>query len=81
MFIEMIGWLCTALVLLGYYLNSKQLLKQAITVWLIGDLGWIIYDVYIQNWSHGVLSLLIIGLNLYGIYNIKKGENERKKEN
>jgi hypothetical protein len=79
MFIESIGWLCTALILVGYYLNSQLKLKQAITVWIIGDIGWIIYDIYINNWSHATLSLLIIGLNLYGIYNIKKGKHDKQK--
>jgi len=78
MFIEIIGWLCTGLVVLGYYLNSKLRLKQAITVWIIGDIGWITYDVFIDNWSHATLSFLIIGLNLYGIYNIKKGKHDKQ---
>jgi hypothetical protein len=79
MFIELLGWICTGLVLLGYVFNSNQQLNRAITVWIIGDIGWITYDVFIQNWSHGTLSLLIIAINLYGIYKIKKGKNDRQK--
>jgi hypothetical protein len=79
MLIEILGWLCTGLVMLGYVLNSKQMLRQAIVVWVTGDIGWIIYDIFITNWSHAVLSAMIIGINLYGIYNIKKKEkNDRQ---
>lgn len=70
--IEVLGWVCTVLVVVGFYFNSKQMLKHAIVLWVIGDIGWIIYDIYIVNWSHAVLSGVIIALNLYGIYNIKK---------
>ena len=38
-------------------------------LWIVGDIGWITYDIFIQNMSHMVLSLVIIIINLYGIYN------------
>lgn len=69
--VELLGWLCTLLVIIGFYFNSKQKLALAIILWVIGDIGWIVYDVLINNFSHGVLSGLIIAINLYGIYNIK----------
>ena len=70
--IEVLGWTSTALVLLGYILNAKQKFKLAMTVWIIGDIGWITYDFYIDNISHLVLSAVIISINLYGIFNIKR---------
>jgi hypothetical protein len=69
---EVLGWICTALVLVGFLLNSNQKLKYAIFVWCIGDIGWIIYDMSINNISHAVLSGVIILLNIYGLYTIKK---------
>jgi hypothetical protein len=78
MFIELLGWVCTGLVILGYVYNSNQQLNKAIIAWIIGDVGWITYDILIQNWSHGTLSLIIIGINIYGIYKIKKGEYDNK---
>ena len=68
---EWLGWICTALVLIGFLLNSNQKLKYAIFVWCIGDIGWIIYDMSINNISHAVLSGVIILLNIYGLYTIK----------
>ena len=70
--IEILGWTSTALVLLGYILNAKTHFKAAMVVWIVGDIGWITYDFYIDNISHLVLSAVIISINLYGIFNIKR---------
>ena len=74
--IEILGWASTALVLMGYILNAKQKFKLAMTVWIIGDIGWITYDFFIDNISHLVLSVVIISINLYGIFNIKKMQKD-----
>tara|TARA_R100000315_G_C5196640_1_gene115187 strand:- start:260 stop:514 length:255 start_codon:yes stop_codon:yes gene_type:complete len=70
--IEILGWASTALVLLGYILNAKAKFNAAMIVWIIGDVGWITYDFYIDNFSHLVLSAIIISINIYGIFNIKR---------
>ena len=75
--IELLGWTSTALVLIGYILNAKQKFKLAMTVWIIGDIGWIMYDFFIDNISHLVLSVVIISINLYGIANIKKMQKDK----
>ena len=67
--IEVLGWSSTVLVLAGYIFNAKGLDKSAMVLWIVGDVGWITYDIFIQNMSHMVLSLVIIIINLYGIYN------------
>jgi hypothetical protein len=38
--------------------------------WCVGDLGWIVYDIHINNLSHATLSLIIILINLFGIYKL-----------
>lgn len=68
--IETLGWISTALVLAGYVLNARQLTRYAMVTWIIGDIGWITYDFFIDNFSHLVLSLVIIIINLYGIWNL-----------
>ena len=68
--IETLGWISTALVLAGYILNARQFSKSAMIAWIIGDIGWITYDFYIDNFSHLVLSSVIIAINLYGIWNL-----------
>tara|TARA_R110000751_G_scaffold146090_1_gene249613 strand:+ start:1713 stop:1943 length:231 start_codon:yes stop_codon:yes gene_type:complete len=75
--VELLGWICTLLVIIGFYANAKQRLKLAIILWVIGDVGWVVYDVLINNFSHGVLSGLIIGINIYGLYNLNKGKDDK----
>lgn len=70
--IEVIGWISTLLVLAGYISNAHKKYLLAMIVWIIGDLGWITYDIFIDNFSHLTLSLIIIGINIYGIYNVSK---------
>jgi len=70
--IETLGWVSTILVLIGYITNARGLRKTAMVTWIAGDCGWIIYDVFICNISHMVLSLVIICINLYGIFRLWK---------
>jgi hypothetical protein len=68
--IESIGWISTVLVLIGYFTNAKGQHQVAMYTWIIGDIGWITYDIFISNISHLTLSLVIIAINIYGIYKI-----------
>jgi hypothetical protein len=70
--IEILGWLSTAIVLAGFIFNAKGRYTWAMIAWIIGDVGWITYDLFIDNFSHLVLSLVIISINIYGIINLKK---------
>jgi hypothetical protein len=70
--IEILGWFSTALVLAGYVSNAKGWTKAAMITWIVGDTGWITYDFFINNISHLVLSLVIIAINIYGIYRLWK---------
>jgi hypothetical protein len=76
--IEILGWLSTALVLLGYITNARGLTKWAMITWIIGDCGWITYDIYINNISHLALSAIIIVINLTGIYRLWKLSSKKK---
>jgi len=70
--IEVVGWVSTLLVLAGYINNARGRYALAMSTWIIGDIGWITYDIFIDNFSHLTLSLIIIGINIYGIYNVSK---------
>jgi hypothetical protein len=72
MYIEILGWISTLLVLIGYWSNSVNKRDFAFITWILGDIGWITYDILIQNWSHMALSGIIIMLNLYGMYRIMR---------
>ena len=75
--IEVLGWTSTVLVLLGYVLNAKMRYQAAMIVWIVGDIGWITYDFFITNISHLVLSVVIISINLYGIYQHKMAKKDK----
>jgi len=59
--IEVVGWVSTLLVLAGYISNARGRYVLAMSTWIIGDVGWITYDIFIYNFSHLTLSLIIIG--------------------
>lgn len=77
--IDILGWSATVLVLIGYWLNSNSKYKQAMIVWIFGDIGWITYDIVRGIYPHLGLSSIIILLNLYGIYKILKQGNKNVK--
>jgi hypothetical protein len=77
--IEILGWVSTALVLAGYVSNAKGWTKAAMITWIVGDTGWITYDFFIDNISHLVLSLVIIAINIYGIYRLWKNSSAKQK--
>jgi hypothetical protein len=68
--IELLGWISTLIVLIGFILNARRNAYWAMIFWIIGDIGWIVYDIFIMNFSHLVLSLVIISINGYGVFNL-----------
>lgn len=77
--IEALGWISTLLVLMGYILNAKCLRTPAMIAWIVGDIGWITYDIFIDNFSHLALSAIIISINLFGIYETWKKSSQKNK--
>jgi hypothetical protein len=72
MLIHLLGWLSTSLILLGAVVNARGKSMMAMVIWIIGDIGWTIYDIFINNYSHLTLCIVIIIINLYGIYRVWK---------
>lgn len=70
--VDVLGLTATALVLIGYALNSQQRLRKAAIAWILGDIVWIIYDCMIMNIPHIVLSACIILLNMRAIKRLTK---------
>jgi len=68
MLIQLLGWLSTSMILLGAVVNARGKSLMAMVIWIIGDIGWTIYDIFINNYSHLTLCIIIILINLYGIY-------------
>ena len=72
MLIQILGWLSTSMILLGAVVNAQGKSLMAMVIWIIGDIGWTIYDIFINNYSHLTLCIVIILINLYGIYRVWK---------
>ena len=77
--IEALVWIRNLLVLVGYILNAKCMRTPAMLAWIVGDIGWITYDIYIDNFSHLALSAIIISINLFGIYETWKKSSQKNK--
>jgi hypothetical protein len=77
--IDIVGWVATGLVLLGYWLNANRFHRNAMYVWIVGDIGWIIYDVIRGIYPHLALSSIIIIMNIYGIYKILNNKLDVRK--
>ncbi len=69
--IKILGWICTIFTLLGFYLNARKL-TIAFYIWIIGDSGWIWYSYLTHTTPHAGQCLIIILLNIYGIYKWKQ---------
>lgn len=66
-----LSWICTILILLGFYLNARQKLKLALITWMFADVGWVIFNFHIQNYAGLFQCAVIILINLYGIYHAR----------
>ncbi len=69
--IEWLGWIATALLLVGYYLNAN---KNIISwfFWFFGNTIMLIYAMLIQSYSVAFLSVFLMGMNIYGYISWKR---------
>ena len=71
---ELIGWVATLLLLIGYYLNAKQIISSWV-VWLHGNALMLIYALMINSHSVAFLSMVLMALNVYGYISWKKNRH------
>ena len=69
--IEILGWLGTASILFGYYLNAKKL-EMSWVVWFLGNLFMLIYSINIKANPQVMLAVVLMVLNVYGYLNWRK---------
>lgn len=74
MSIEVLGWIATALLLVGYWLNAKKQISSWF-FWMIGNSMMLVYAALIESNSVAFLSVVLIALNIYGYFSWK---NESK---
>tara|TARA_B100000579_G_C22245593_1_gene582481 strand:+ start:85 stop:315 length:231 start_codon:yes stop_codon:yes gene_type:complete len=69
--VEVLGWIATAILLSGYWANARQKLYSWI-IWMIGNSLMLIYAFLINSSSVMFLSIVLIGMNIYGYFNWKR---------
>ena len=72
--INLIGWLATTFILLGYYLNAKQSVTSWI-VWFVGNSLMLVYSLLISAGPQVGLAIALLCLNVYGYVEWKKVNN------
>ena len=70
---EIIGWIGTALILLGYYLNAHKKASSWI-VWFTGNAAMLLYSLNIMAWLQFTLAIILMILNIYGWMNWARDE-------
>ena len=68
--IEILGWVATAILLIGYYLNARKILCSFL-IWFGGNTLMGVYAYVIESYSVVALSIVLMILNLYGYNNWK----------
>lgn len=78
MWIDILGYFCTTMTLLGFLLNARMSIV-GFYCWIVGDIGWVVYSVLTDTIPHGIQCLVIILLNIYGIKQWKAKRKEASK--
>ena len=60
-------WVVTVASIIGTVLNIRKC-GVCFWIWLVTNSAWTIYDCYIANWAQAGLSLVYVGLAIWGIY-------------
>ena len=71
--IELIGWVATMMLLVGYYFNARRKIYSWI-IWLFGNNIMFFYALLIQSYSIAFLSAALACLNIYGYVSWKKNK-------
>ena len=67
-YLEQIGWIGNFCFLTGGYLLTKKK-KFGWVYQILGNLAYFIQALFMNNISLWILSLILIGINIYGLYN------------
>lgn len=67
-------WLLTIISLAGNFLNSTKRIS-GFYIWIVCNLGWLIYDIINGIYSRAVLDIVQTGFCILGIYEWRKKKN------
>ena len=65
LYMEIIGWVGTFFIPLGYYLNANKKISSWF-FWFFGNTIMLVYAILIQSYSVAFLSVFLMGMNIYG---------------
>ena len=69
-------WLVTAISVFGSILNAKKS-KWCFYVWILANIIWLIYDIYIELYSRATLDVIQTTICIIGIYHWTKEEKQK----
>mgnify|MGYP003127368783 CR=1 FL=1 len=70
-YMEIIGWVGTFFIPLGYYLNANKHITSWY-IWFVGNLLLMIYSIHMHVYPQVALAIILMGLNIYGYISWKK---------
>lgn len=70
--IEVVGWLAYILIISAFGTNALKYPKTALSLWIFGDILWIVYNIAIQNYPHMAMNITVIAINAFGLNNYFK---------
>ena len=73
MIVDLIGWLGTTMIMVGYYLIAKKY-NTCFYVWGIGNVAFLIYSYLIGAIPQIAVSIFVLGMNVYGYRQWSKDE-------
>lgn len=71
---EILGTIGNVFFFIGAILMAKRQ-KVAFVHQILGNLFYVIQSITMVNWSLGILSVVLIGVNIWGWFNWRKLEN------
>lgn len=71
--VEVLGWVATITLLIGYVLNARQHISSWIT-WMGGNSLMAAYGWLIESYSLLFLSVVLVCLNVYGYFSWKSNQ-------
>ena len=64
-------WLITLASLTGAFFNARKSIV-GFYIWIVANLSWVVYDLWINEYSQAVLFLAYTGITIYGIITWRK---------
>jgi len=75
MSLDTISWILTVWAIIGAILNARGSIK-GFYIWIVGNIGWVAYNLYIEEWALAALFVVYTLISTYGIYQWRKKKSK-----